>query len=102
MNPQVIIVGESLFPLGQIVATPGALDLCAELRFDLSLLFARHARGDWGDLDDFDQEQNRMGLARGLRLLSAYTIGADKDEHRIWVITEADRRTTTALLPSEY
>ena len=35
----------------------------------------------------------------GARLLSAYTVG---DGRRVWIITEADRAATTALLPEEY
>jgi hypothetical protein len=32
-------------------------------------------------------------------LLSAYDIPPN---HRLWIITEADRRSTTLLLPEEY
>jgi hypothetical protein len=35
----------------------------------------------------------------GSRLLSAYDIPPN---HRLWIITEADRRSTTLLLPEEY
>jgi len=59
----------------------------------------RHIKGDWGDLDDADKEENEFSIQRGLRLLSAYTL---KDGTHIWIITEADRSVTTLLLPSEY
>jgi len=36
---------------------------------------------------------------QGCRLLSAYTLS---NGTKIWIITEADRSTTTLLLPSEY
>lgn len=34
----------------------------------------------------------------GARLLSSYPVGTA----RIWIVTEADRSTTTLLLPDEY
>jgi len=62
-------------------------------------LFLRHQRGDWGDLDAGDIEANRLALLDGSRLLSAYDLG---EGWRVWVITEADRRSTCLLLPDEY
>ena len=58
----------------------------------------RHHTGDWGDLDPEDVEANRAALHYGSRLLSSYDIGHQK----LWIITEADRSTTTVLLPEEY
>ncbi|KJA12473.1 type I restriction-modification system methyltransferase subunit, partial [Acidovorax temperans] len=37
------------FPLGQIVATPGALELLQETSFSAAALVSRHVHGDWGD-----------------------------------------------------
>jgi len=39
-----------LFPLGQVVATPGALEALEEAGVAVGTLLARHAVGDWGDL----------------------------------------------------
>jgi len=87
------------FPLGQVVATPGALEaLTANHQIPLEFL-SRHAAGDWGELDDHDRKENQYSLTHGLRLLSAYTL---RDGTRLWIITEADRSVTTLLLPSEY
>jgi len=58
----------------------------------------RHVSGDWGDVCPEDQESNRVALINGDRLLSAYTI----DGQKIWIITEADRSSTTILFPDEY
>ena len=82
------------FRLGRTVATPGAL----ALGVDLGALLRRHHAGDWGDVCADDAEANDYALAGGARLLSAYETPAG----RVWVITEADRSATTALLPSEY
>jgi len=58
---------------------------------------ARHVRGDWGEVGDEDWRENDFSVANGLRILSAYTIGAGD---KLWIITEADRSATTLLLPS--
>jgi hypothetical protein len=88
-----------LFPLGQIVATPGALTLLEEHKRSPIEFLSRHLRGDWGDLCEEDKTENEFSLKHGFRLLSSYPI-AKTD--KIWVITEADRSVTTLLLPSEY
>jgi hypothetical protein len=84
------------FPLGRMVATPGALEALDPAQ--LLAIIRRHAAGDWGDLDAEDCAANAAALRHGTRLLSAYALlGA-----RVWVITEADRSATTVLLPEEY
>jgi len=87
------------FPLGQVVATPGALAALQGTGESPLTFLQRHAQGDWGDLDEEDKQENEFSLTRYLRLLSAYTL---KDGTHIWIITEADRSATTILLPSEY
>lgn len=89
-----------LFKLGQIVATPAAIDLLRSMALNPLLYLGRHAFGDWGQIDDDDREANRAALKNGSRLLSSYTLNKVND--RLWIITEADRRATTLLLPQEY
>jgi len=86
-----------LFPPGQIVATPGAIEY-RDQGVDLRALLKRHLQGDWGDLDNDDKKENELSLKEGFRLLSSYNTKAGK----LWVITEADRSATTFLLPEEY
>ncbi len=86
-----------LFPLGQLVATPGALAM-EEKGISLGHYICRHSRGDWGDLDDEDKKENEFSLHRRLRLFSSYNTPAG----RLWLITEADRASTCALCPDEY
>jgi hypothetical protein len=87
------------FPLGRVVATPGALR-AFELSADSPLLFlVRHQNGDWGDLTDEDKQRNEEALREGSRLLSAYHLWGGT---RIWIITEADRSSTCILLPTDY
>jgi hypothetical protein len=86
-----------LFPPGQIVVTPGVLEL-AEQGIDLIYILQRHLSGDWGELDTEDIQENNFSLNNGYRLLSSYTTRLGK----LWIITEADRSVTTFLLPEEY
>ena len=87
------------FSLGQTVATPGALAALTESGQSPAEFLHRHVSGDWGEVDAEDQKANEDALIHGERLLSAYR--TSKGE-RIWVITEADRSSTCALLPDEY
>jgi hypothetical protein len=86
-------------PLGHIVATPGALQALARADQSDSLLLARHASGDWGDVSPEDARLNDEAARTGERILSAYTL---RDGTRLWIITEWDRSITTLLLPDEY
>ena len=88
-----------LFPLGQIVATPGALHVLERCHAEPRALLSRHQIGDWGELCPADRDENELSVKQGFRILSNYPVGADE---RLWVITEADRSVTTILLPSEY
>lgn len=88
-----------LFPLGQIVSTPGALNLLKRHGMSPMLLLFRHVRGDWGSLDPEDAAANHAAVSGGDRILSSYPIDGDD---RVWIITEWDRSVTTLLLPCEY
>jgi hypothetical protein len=94
-----------LFPLGQVVSTPGALEACQPEYLNRCLY--RHSRGDWGNVCDEDAATNAEAVDAGFRILSAYPINPGKPckgfgENTLWIITEADRSVTTFLLPSEY
>jgi hypothetical protein len=93
------------FPLGSIVATPGALEACGHDH--LMRCLYRHAHGDWGCVSPDDAAENELSLCEGFRILSAYPIDPAKPckgfgDNCLWIITEADRSATTLLLPSEY
>ena len=85
------------FPLGRILATPGALE--ALTQGDIHGAMSRHLLCDWGDLDPEDKQANEDALKHGDRLLSAYH---GQKQTKFWIITEADRSATTVLLPDEY
>ena len=88
------------FPLGHLVATPAALDLCRRHGLDPIALARRHQRGDWGAVSEDDALANDLAAdpACPARLLSAY----ETPGGRVWIITEADRSATTVLLPADY
>jgi hypothetical protein len=90
---------EPMFALGQVVATPGALSAMTELGIAPLSLIHRHVRGDWRDLGANDQQQNWLAIRSGLRVFSSHKIGTST---KIWIITEADRTSTTLLLPEDY
>ena len=87
-----------LFPLGQVVATPVAIDLMMANEVGTSEILKRHQCGDWGELVPEDCSVNEDAIRCGDRIHSAYKLG---ECERLWVITEADRSVTTLLLPSE-
>ena len=90
---------QSTFPLGRIVATPGARAALQAAGQTPHEFLARHLRKDWGDLSAEDRQENELSLREGFRLLSVYHT---KLGETVWIITEADRSATTVFLPSEY
>ena len=96
--------GKPKFDLGQILATPGALEALQESGQTPTFFLAKHSRGDWGEVCDEDKRLNDQSLIDGSRLLSAYR--TLKNE-RLWIITEAaddqgHRLCSTILRPEEY
>ena len=95
---------QSQFHLGQIVATPGALEALARNNTTGLEYLKRHAAGDWGILSERDQQANQEALQTGARIMSSYLLA----DETLWIITDAaiddngTRLVTTLLLPDEY
>ena len=87
------------FPLGQVVATPGALDALTEAGVAPGTLLARHISGDWGDVCRADARENELSVREGFRILSSYPLSTGA---KVWIITEADRSSTCILRPEDY
>jgi hypothetical protein len=85
------------FRLGHVVVTPNALTRFAQ--DDILAALQRHQSGDWGELPEEDRQENELSLQQGFRLLSAYS---SAEGVKFWIITEADRSSTTVLLPEDY
>lgn len=88
-----------LFPLGRLVATPGAIDAFAATGQSPAEFLVRHQAGDYGCVDGDDKKANDDAVRCGERVFSAYLL---TDGVKVWVITEADRSSTAILLPDEY
>ena len=98
-TPDTFVRG-GLFPLGRIVATPGAVEYLNRNSIAPAELLYLHQTGDWGDMGAEDKAENALSVAQGFRIFSCYRRGPMQEA--IWVITEADRSVTTLLMPSEY
>lgn len=92
-------VAEMKFPPGIVGMTPGIVELFIDSDDSPLDYLLRHFVGDWGELERHDVRENELGLKEGHRLFSVYHI---KDGTKIYIITEADRSSTTILLPEEY
>ncbi len=86
-----------LFPLGSVVITSTANESLDQQEVQSAI--RRHINGDWGDLDAEDVNANESALKRGGRILSSYKATGGI---QFWIITEADRSSTTILLPEDY
>lgn len=92
------------FPLGEVVATPGALEAMRASGQTPDFFLDQHASGNWGVVDEEDWALNDQALKDGSRLFSVYrTLRGVK----LYVITEAaddngHRASTALLLPAEY
>ena len=94
-----IAVRNPVFQLGVVVATPGALEVLAKTGTQPWSLLSRHVSADFGtELDAEDVQANHDAIREGERVLSLYTVGGV----RLYVITEADRSSSTILRADEY
>jgi len=106
------------FPIGQLMMTARIHEYMNSSTLFYRFVFGcidRHKIGDWGDVSHHDQETNDIALDHGGRIISSYNLptasqreislwlaAAITDESRIWIITDADRKHTTVLFPSDY
>jgi hypothetical protein len=89
-----------LFPLGKVVATPGALEEIERTGDSMPDLLRRHVTGDFGTVCQADWKANEDAIANGERVFSAYMLKDGKT--KVWIITEADRSSTCVLMPEDY
>ena len=85
------------FSLGLLVTTGHAARQISPA--DIEAALERHASGDWGDVCAADWASNNLAVLHGGRLFSIYK---SSQQVRFLVITEADRFSTTVLLPEDY
>jgi hypothetical protein len=93
------------FKLGQLTMTRGVNDTIADHKQFAKFVLAsldRYRAGDWGEMEQADKNSNEEAVTSGdLRIFAAYEHPSRK-EWKIWIITEADRSSTTILFPSDY
>jgi hypothetical protein len=87
------------FPLGQLFLTNGAIEALEESQQSPQEFISRHARLEQGELCNEDHKENLFSVDKELRIFSAYKTAQGV---KLWLITEADRSSTTILLPEEY
>jgi hypothetical protein len=87
------------FPLGQTYITPGAEEALLIAGQTGIEFLRRHMTLDPGELSDDDVRENESSLREGFRLFSCYRTAKGQ---KLYVVTEADRSSTTILVPDEY
>jgi len=109
----IIFTNAAKFQLGQVVATPGAMELLEQTGFSAAALLNLHVHGDWGDCDPKDAAQNELAIVRQRQVISVYRLVHNAklaatprlkriDLPTLWIITEADRSATIILRPQDY
>jgi hypothetical protein len=111
-KPVPVLDAAPKFQIGRILATPAAIAFAKERGIDLLDVVRRHCKCDPGDLCPEDVQVNNDAIASGGRVFSSYRFDSQQpqrsgyrdpgSDERLWVITEADRASTTVLLPSDY
>jgi hypothetical protein len=87
------------FTAETVVSTPGARIYIGASGQTVQHFVHRHWSGDWGLVAQHDQEANETALAIGYSVLSVFETALGQE---IWLITDAYRRVTTVLTPSDY
>jgi hypothetical protein len=93
------------FTLGQLVSTPGAIELLRECNQTPFEFIARHAKCDWSECNPEDAKLNERAVEENLgdRIMSVYKTS---NGEKLWIVTEIIDEDgnfgTTLLLPSEY
>ncbi len=83
------------FQLGQVVATPRALETLEAAGQTLDEVLSRHQSGDWGDASPPQRELNDQGVSSERNLISTYTLATGD---RLTVFTRGDRTHTLVHL----
>lgn len=97
MKSNIDTKSKAKFQLGKIYVTKAVqAQICP---IDALSSLSRHWQGDWGDVVAGDATANDQAVNDGTRLLSAYQ---SREGIKFWIITEADRSSTTILLPEDY
>ncbi|MCY1163814.1 hypothetical protein D9M73_36750 [compost metagenome] len=104
-DPGALLRQKRPFSLGQVVATPAALELLAKNNMHPAALIQLHQGCEWGSVDREDAALNDRAVLHGGRIVGCHKV----DGIDVWLITEpigGERGNpiigTTMLLASEY
>lgn len=105
MSNPISLTNQPKFDAGTVYLSAGAQTALEGITSGAEIiiqLLARHAAGDWGELDESDRAMNDRALSDGNMILSQYRL---PDQTMLWIISDpadnAGRRVTTILLPEE-
>lgn len=88
-----------LFEVGTIHTTMRAMRFLTQKGVDPVSIINRHRSGDWAGMHEEDREDNMRAVAEGdARVFSSYVVHGE----RLYVVTEADRSSTTIMFADEY
>ena len=96
-----VLAAAPLFDLGETLVSHGAATALAAHELAADTFFARHASGDWGEVEEFDRKGNAFAVAHGITrflIQSAYTLPGGE---LLVVMTTPDRTRTGMLLEHE-
>jgi len=88
-----------LFPFGEIYLIIGAREALEKSNQTPNEFFAKHQSVNWGLVCEDDRRENELSVKEGYRILSSHKTSKDV---KVWLVTEADRSSTTLPLPEEY
>jgi len=92
----------SSFSLGQTSVSQSAVAALAANGLNADTFFARHAAGDWGAAEAFDQRANAFALAHGVTRFLIQSAFPLPDGELLLVMTIPDRTQTAMLLDREF
>lgn len=91
------------FELGDITISPGVTEMIIEKNIDIIPYFARHAAGDWGEVEWREKNDNNRAVTFDRKITSLYHMYTEGTGLRrnMNILTDAERTTTSARLPKE-
>jgi hypothetical protein len=84
---------EPLFTPGRLLVSPTVLNS----KLDYQRLLRRHLSGDWGDIDEYDQVENRRAVEADEAVLSQYRVTLSGGGSAILTIMTERRRIHTVV-----
>ena len=88
---------DPLFQPGTLLVSPGVLDSAIDYRRYLR----RHLLGDWGDVCQYDKQENRRAVETNDAVLSQYSVELPGGSDLLCVMTESGRTHTVVFFLDE-